>query len=171
MPEAVAEGTTNTDSRSEELKKAENEMKNAKEAMTIAYKELYKAQDSNEADQGKKTEALQTAQREVQKKMEALSTENLKENKRNVENMAKMSVNEKALWLDRMIKDTESQINALQDGLADFNKANLAVPAIQDVRAEEPKQDKDGKDQPAEMTTQYSTAEDRFADPSESRVA
>lgn len=95
--------------------------------------------------------------------MEAQGKANMEKNKDNINAMADMSKGDKLIWLAGMIGDTESQISLLEKGLLDFNRANIAVPAIQEVKGEKPE---DGKPEDAEMTTSYSTADDRYADPS-----
>ena len=88
----------------------------------------------------------------------------MKRNKDNVQQMANMSKTEKLRWITDMIKDTESQLDMLKTKLQAFTKANVAVPAIQDVVKTE--HQGDGAEGKKELvTTNYSTAEDRWADP------
>lgn len=79
-------------------------------------------------------------------------------NKENVEAMANMSKRDKRIWIAGMIQDTQEQIDLLDKGLQAFTKANVAVPAVQDITKQE------GKDGEL-VKVNYSTAEDRWADP------
>jgi hypothetical protein len=78
--------------------------------------------------------------------------------------MVNMSKKEKLIWIGGMIRDIESQIAMLQSGLQEFTKANVAVPAIQDLQKSE-QQEEGKKGQTEFVKTSYSTAEDRWADP------
>ncbi|KAH7268206.1 hypothetical protein B0J15DRAFT_578227 [Fusarium solani] len=101
---------------------------------------------------------LQTAQRNLQAALQAQGQANLKNNKNNVMEMQKMSKVDKVKWIKRMIKDAEGQLELLEQGLKDFFKSNIAIPAIQDLT----KSEEDGKEL---VRTNYMDANERWADP------
>jgi hypothetical protein len=101
---------------------------------------------------------LQTAQRNLQAALQAQGQANLKNNKNNVMEMQKMSKVDKVNWIKRMIKDAEGQLELLEQGLKDFFKSNIAIPAIQDLT----KSEEDGKEL---VRTNYMDANERWADP------
>ncbi|KAK3998231.1 hypothetical protein QBC44DRAFT_363760 [Cladorrhinum sp. PSN332] len=124
-------------------------------ALRTAYETLYKAQNSKDTT----PEALKEAQTAVQKALEAHGTASLKKNKANVEIMANMSNKDKRAWIASMIQDTQEQIGLLEQGLQSYNKAAIAVPAVQDIT----NQAADGGSELVKVN--YSEAEDRWADP------
>lgn len=101
---------------------------------------------------------LKTAQRNLQEALQAQGQANLKNNKKNVVEMQKMSKVDKVNWIKRMIKDAEGQLELLEQGLKDFFKSNIAIPAIQDLT----KSEEDGKEL---VRTNYMDADERWADP------
>ncbi|KAI8716368.1 hypothetical protein NCS52_00930200 [Fusarium sp. LHS14.1] len=101
---------------------------------------------------------LQTAQRNLQAALQAQGQANLKNTKKNVMEMQKMSKVDKVNWIKRMIKDAEGQLELLEQGLKDFFKSNIAIPAIQDLT----KSEEDGKEL---VRTNYMEADERWADP------
>ncbi|RTE76712.1 hypothetical protein BHE90_008799 [Fusarium euwallaceae] len=148
--------------------------------LKLAYQKLYEAQAGQKAkDPAGKTlppadgetaagtngnvstkvdaNALQAAQQELQAALQAQGQANLKNNKANVEKMQKMSKGEKVAWIERMIGDAEGQLSLLEQGLKDFFKSNIAIPAIQDLT----KSEEEGKEL---VRTNYVDADDRWAD-------
>lgn len=127
--------------------------------LTEAYKGLYVAQANTTSD----SNGFQMAQEGLQAALKIQGKANMKQNKDNVQQMANMSKTEKLRLITGMIKDTESQLDMLKTGLQAFAKSNVAVPAIQDVKTEHQGDGAEGKKEL--VTTNYSTAEDRWADP------
>ncbi|EXL65667.1 hypothetical protein FOPG_18115 [Fusarium oxysporum f. sp. conglutinans race 2 54008] len=125
--------------------------------LSAAYQALYKAQ----AEPSKTPEsaaALKEAQVRLQEALDKQGQANLQKNKDNVRDMDNMGRKEKRLWISKMIGDAKDQIDLLQKGLDRLSKSSIAVPAIQEVS----KSESDGKEL---MTTNYSTADERWADP------
>lgn len=118
-----------------------------------AYKKLYETQNNKDA----KPDELRAAQTALQTALAEHGTAALKKNKENVDAMAKMSNKEKRVWITSMIKDANEQLELLKDGLKHYNKADIAVPAVQDVAT----QAGDGREL---VKVNYSGAEDRWAD-------
>ncbi|UPK92186.1 hypothetical protein LCI18_003121 [Fusarium solani-melongenae] len=101
---------------------------------------------------------LQTAQQNLQAALQAQAQANLKDNKKNVVAMQKTSMVDKVNWITRMINDAKGQLQLLNDRLKEFEKSNVAVPAIQDLT----KSEEDGKEL---VRTNYMDADERWADP------